>query len=114
MRNGVLWIVIVFLVSCVNKAPDILQPQKMQVVFWDVIRSDVYNSDYRSDTTKTLLNDNIVLQNKIFNKHGVTRELFYKSFEYYTNHPEKMTLILDSMMVQEDRRRNNLTSKQIK
>lgn len=108
MTKMIMYCIIFCVISCTKKTEDILPPVKMQAVFWDVIRADVYNSDYQTDSTKQLLKENVTLQKKIFQLHGVTREQFYKSFEYYTEHPDKMTMILDSMMVQEDRRRNKM------
>lgn len=93
--------ILFFLVSCTkSKVPDdIIKPEKMEAVFWDVIRADVLVTDYsKKDSSVSPLFQNIALQKKIFHLHGVTKEQFYKSFDYYAEHPGMMTVLLDSVI----------------
>ena len=98
---------LILLVSCSkNKFPDdVMQPEKMQAVFWDVLRADVLVTDYskKSDTAKKLIHDNIALQKKIFQIHGITKEQFYTSFDFYSKNPDLMSVVLDSMVAMENR-----------
>lgn len=78
---------------------EIIPPKKMQDVFWDYLRADVYTTDFIvADSTKNAATENIRLQNIVFTNHKVSKQQFYKSYDYYLEHPELMTSLLDSMM----------------
>lgn len=108
---------LIFFVSCSkSKFPDdVMQPGKMQAVFWDIIRADVLTTDHtKKDSSKMPMLENIALQKKIFRVHGVTKEQFYKSFDYYAKHPDLMTTLLDSMVAKENRNKIKSQIKGIK
>ncbi|MEO6405751.1 MAG: DUF4296 domain-containing protein [Ferruginibacter sp.] len=99
--------VLVLLCSCQDDSlpKEILPPKKMQEVFWDYLRADVYTTDFIAvDSTKNAVAENLRLQNIVFKTHKVTKEQFYKSYNYYLDHPAKMNSILDSMMAVQARR----------
>lgn len=91
-----------FLFSCGNKnavPSGILKPAKMQAVLWDVLRADVFTNDFiKKDSTKKPEQELAKLQQQIFAIHKVSKEEFYKSYEYYKMHPEIMQPMLDSMI----------------
>lgn len=94
--------VIIFIVSCgsKNKIPEeILPPAKMQILFWDVLQADAFAFTYvTKDTTKKPEAEVAKLQQQIFSIHKTTKDIFYKSYEYYNIHPEIMKPLLDSMI----------------
>jgi hypothetical protein len=96
------WAAIVLLASCTNKKniPDnILPPAKMQLVLWDVLKADAFTSDFiRKDTAKKPEAALAALQLQIFAVHKTSKEVFYKSYEYYKAHPEIMQPFLDTMI----------------
>jgi hypothetical protein len=84
---------------------EIIPPKKMQDVFWDYLRADVYTTDFiATDSTKNAVAENLRLQNIVFANHKVSKEQFYKSYNYYLDHPELMTRMLDSMMAIQNRK----------
>lgn len=96
-----------FLVSCSSKEDlpkGILKPEKMQDVFWDFVRADVYTTNFMvvSPATRPVI-ENIRMQNKIFATHHVSKDEFYKSYAYYSNHKELMTAMIDSMLAKQQR-----------
>ena len=96
-----------FLVACKSRQElpkGILKPEKMQDVFWDFIRADVYTTNFMtvSPTTRPVV-ENIRMQNKIFATHHVSKDEFYKSYAYYSNHKELMTVMIDSMVAKQQR-----------
>jgi len=108
MKIICIFCVVIFFGSCSkNKLPDdVLPPQKMEAVFWDVIRADIYTTNQiKKDSAKIPSRENAILQKKIFLLHGVTKEQFYNSFDYYAKHPALMTTILDSIVAKENRNR---------
>lgn len=98
---------ITLFISCSGKkkVPEgIIEPQKMQRVFWDYIRADVFAKDFiKKDSLVNDTLENIKLQNKIFSFYHVSRKDFYDSYNYYINHPELMDVIMDSMIAKQNR-----------
>ena len=92
----------VFLFSCSNKQAipsGILKPAVMQKVMWDVLRADAFAFDFiKRDSTKKPEAENVLLQQQVFAVHRVSKEEFYKSYNYYKAHPDLMQPILDSMI----------------
>ncbi|MGG9971596.1 DUF4296 domain-containing protein [Ferruginibacter sp. SUN002] len=100
MRLIVLLLVVTFLFGCNGGATsgEILSKKKMQQVWWDIIKADVYTTQIlRHDALKGIDTVNIKLQQQIFDLHKVSKESFYKSYAYYKDHPNEMQVILDSM-----------------
>ena len=99
------WIVLItifFLFSCGNKnsiPQGILKPEKMQAVLWDVLRADVFTNDFiKKDSAKKPELELAKLQQQIFAIHKLSKDEFYKSYEFYKIHPEIMQPMLDSMI----------------
>lgn len=102
----VLCFIFIFLFSCTKKPfpGDIIEPNKMADVFWDVVRADVYASEYlRADTTKSPVTQNIILQKKVLAKYGISKEVYEKSFDFYAKQPQLMTALLDTILAREKR-----------
>jgi Domain of unknown function (DUF4296) len=95
-------ICIVFLFSCGDKndfPPGIIKPAKMQKVLFDVLRADAFVFDFvKKDSAKNLEAESVKLQQQIFAIHKVTKEGFYKSYDFYKAHPDLMQPLLDSMI----------------
>ena len=91
-----------FLFSCADKnsvPTGILQPAKMQAVMWDVFRADAFTFSFIvRDSSKKPEAENVKLQQQIFAVNKISREEFYKSYEFYKSHPGLMQPILDSMI----------------
>jgi ribosome-interacting GTPase 1 len=89
----------------------VLKPDKMQAVMWDIVRADVFTSEFiKADSTKDLLQENLQLQKKIFALNKITKEQYYTSFEYYKSKPELMRVMLDTMIARVNRGRNKAAS----
>jgi hypothetical protein len=87
----------------------ILEPEKMQEVYWDFIRADVFaNEIIIKDSGKNIQLENAKMQQQLFKNHGVTKEGFYKSYEYYLNHPVLMKQMIDTMLVRQEKIAENL------
>jgi hypothetical protein len=110
-------IVILLLCACAKKnrfPPGILDPEKMQAVYWDVLRANAFSSDFlKTDSSRTQALANAELQKKVFSLHGVGRVDFYNSLNYYKSNPALMTTILDSMIRKANRERLNLELKPV-
>ena len=88
-----------------SKLPSgILEPEKMQAVYWDYISADVFSNEFiRKDSSKNAALENKKLQEQIFRLHKISKETFYKSYDYYLNHQLLMKDMLDTMLVRQQK-----------
>jgi len=106
MMRRLLLITAVCLAACSKaKIPkDILPPEKMQAVYWDYLQADAFANEFvRRDTSKTIETESAKLQLQVFKIHKVSKEEFYKSFEFYLNHREMLKDMLDTMLVRQNK-----------
>ena len=93
------------LLSCNDKQAipgDILPPEKMQAVYWDYMKADVYANEFmRKDSSKNVALENARLQLEVFKIHKVSKEDFYRSYDYYLAHKDLMKDMLDTMLVRQ-------------
>lgn len=104
MRSYFFYFLLILLGSCSrSKYPDgVLVPEKMQAVYWDYLRADVYAKEMLSkDSSRNIDSANIQFQQQLFKKHKVSKETFYKSYEYYISHQLLMKDMLDTMQMRQ-------------
>jgi Domain of unknown function (DUF4296) len=105
------YLLVILFLSCNNKntvIEDVLPPQKMQAVFTDIVKADVFVSDFiKKDSAKNDTIESAILQQKIFALHKVSKKQFYDSYNYYINHRTVFKTMLDSMIVISNRERYN-------
>jgi Domain of unknown function (DUF4296) len=113
-RVALVFLIALFICGCGGDGDipaNVLKPDKMQAVMWDIVRADVFTSEFiKVDSTKDLLRENLQLQKKIFELNKTSREQYYTSFEYYKNKPELMREMLDTMVARVNRGRNKANS----
>jgi len=81
---------------------DILGMEKMQAVYWDYMRADVFANEFvRRDSSKNVPVESARLQQKVFELHKITKETFYKSYDYYLRKPVLLKELLDTMLVRQ-------------
>jgi hypothetical protein len=99
---------LVILFSCENKQTEpagILKPAKMQAVLWDVMRADAFTTEFvKKDSSKNDVEENLKLQQEIFAIHHISREDFYKSYEYYKKNSAQMKTVIDSMISEAEKK----------
>lgn len=92
----------VILISCQSKnavPAGILKPAKMQTVLWDMLRADAFTYEFiTKDSAKKPEAENVKLQQQIFTVHKISKDEFYKSYEFYKSHPDLMQTMLDSLI----------------
>ena len=99
--TGRIFLLLLLLSACQDrKIPaGILPPAKMQAVFYDYIRADVYINEFMSgDRTLDPQKESVQLQKQLFEKHKISRTQFYESYDYYVDHPELMRDMIDTMV----------------
>ena len=114
MRIIVLLAGMVLINSCSskNKVPaDILNPDKMQAVLWDVIKADVFTAEFiKKDSSKNAGAENLKLQQQIFSIHKISKADFYRSYDYYKANTEIFKKVMDSMVVRAEKDRYQKTT----
>ena len=115
MRWFVALLIAAVVLSCNEdkKIPEgVLPLEKMQAVFWDFLRADIYADDFlRADSSLNIEKESAVLQNTVFKKHKVSRDSFLKSYRYYSDHPALMKDMLDTMLVRQQKMPRNIKKK---
>ena len=112
---------IVFLVACLafigacnsksNLPADVLKPDKMQAVLWDVIKADVFTAEFiKKDSTKNAAAENVKLQQQIFALHKISKADFYNSYDYYRSNTDIFKKVIDSIVVRAERNRYEKTT----
>ena len=93
------FLLVIFCSCNTNKIPDdILPPEKMQDVLWDMIRADEFLVSYViRDTSVNRKTESIKLYEKVFEVHNISKSAFEKSFKYYQLHPKILQPIMDSL-----------------
>lgn len=99
--------------SCSSKKipADIIQPEEMKAIMWDVMRADalakqfVKNDSLLNDSTQTK-----ILTQKVFELHHIKSENFNKSYAWYIKNPEMMKTMFDSLYEQKQRHNNEIQS----
>lgn len=82
----------------------ILTPDKMQDVFWDVIRAETYTTQFiKKDSMKNAALENAKLQQQVFAAHHINEKIFYDSYQYYNAHTQLMGVLLDSITLRGER-----------
>ena len=82
--------------SCKSKR-GILPVNEMKVVMWDMLLADNWYAHAIRDTTAQKNKKYIALYESVFKQDGVTKEQFYKSYNYYQTHTKEMVILLDSL-----------------
>ncbi|MEZ4827066.1 MAG: DUF4296 domain-containing protein [Bacteroidia bacterium] len=108
MKNYWLIAGLIFFIGCAeNEMPEgILSEQKMQAVLADIhvmegagdanIRQIIARKNFRED-----------MHDEIMKKNGISRDQFFKSYEYYINHPAQLDSIYYRMIKEYDAKMEN-------
>lgn len=107
MKYFIIIIVFTLFLSCLgkNKVPsEIIQPVKMQKILWDVIRAQALSTQIAlKDSTVNEIAESKALTQKIFEIHKITSTAFNQSYIWYTNHPDIMRIVFDSLNAESQR-----------
>jgi hypothetical protein len=87
--------------GCNTKPPipkNVLPPEKMQSVLWDLLRADELANYYiPSDSSFKTLDKHDSLYQDIFSIHKISKEDFKRSMKYYQSRPDLLQTIMDSL-----------------
>ena len=105
-------ILMLCVVGCAEKnglPSGVLKPEKMQEVFWSMIQAESFTKKFIViDSLKNAGVENAKLQRQIFAINKITKEEFYKSYNFYSVHIELMRNLLDSISAKAEREKYTL------
>ena len=93
-------ILILLISSCKSDSipKDVLPPEKMQAVLWDMIRADEFLVSYVfRDTSFNRKAESVKMYETVFEVHDITKSTFEKSFKYYQQNPKILKPIMDTL-----------------
>jgi hypothetical protein len=103
--------------SCREKYPKgILPPEKMQAIYYDMMKADELSIIYRvSDSSFMKEKKHEAYYLTVLRTHNISKEDFTRSQEYYEAHPELLKVVFDSLHKDLERIQNmpDTTLKQI-
>ncbi len=98
----VIYIVLIFILSsCANHSVQkgILEPNKMEMVVYDLLKVDEYiNNFVVKDTSVDKKMKRSILYEQVFKLHNTNRKEFYTSYRYYQQHPDIQKTLFDSLV----------------
>lgn len=95
-----------------DKMPEeVMDINKMKPIVWDLLRAGALSNLQNIKDSSLILRSNTDLFLQVFSIYGVTREQFYKSYQYYQQHPDKNKILMDSVMQYATRERGKLYQK---
>jgi hypothetical protein len=113
MRYILTVLVLLCVSSCTQnqREPEqLIPPAQMEQILWDYIKADVYAVEFfkkfNAAANDTLFN--LKMQKTIFDHYKVRPQNFFRSYRYYCTHPEKMSVILDSIEARQNREKRIL------
>jgi Domain of unknown function (DUF4296) len=91
------WIFLFAIAAC-NKQKKILPINEMKVIVWDMLTADEWYNDLQVKDSNAVKNKlNIGLYKNVLQKHKITKEQFYDSYNYYLSKPLQMQVLVDSI-----------------
>lgn len=101
---GFLFIILIASCSSNDVPRNILSPDKMSPILWQQIKADIFTREnIVNDSLKKndLSFENEKLQMQIFKNFGVTKEEFYRSYNYYITHEDKFAVMIDTLIARQ-------------
>ncbi len=94
---------LLFTYSC-NTSSSVIPQSKMQAIIWDLIKADAFSQQIATnDSLKKVPIENKKLTARIFEIHNITEQDFKKSYEHYSQQPDIIKNIFDSINAQQGR-----------
>ncbi len=117
MKMDAILLSVLMLAACSSRSipKEILLPNKMQQVVFDLIKADEFVNNYviRDSTINSKIR-RIELYDEVFRIHHTTRKEFYKSYKYYEEHPDKHKVLFDSLYALANRKAEVINKKTLK
>ena len=118
MKGLLLVVFVCSMVACSEskKTPkNVLKPEKFQKVLTDVMLADALSTERSfKDTSLKIRDANAAYFLKVFEIHGVTKNEFMRSYNFYLSRPDLLRVISDSVSAVLNRENLKLTTDTVK
>ena len=104
-------LICIFAVACSspNKIPDdIMSIDKMKPIVWDMFRAAALSQNLHKLDSSLFKKETLENYEQVFKLYGITKDDFYKSYNYYLQHPDKNKILMDSLIAYSGRQRAEL------
>lgn len=115
------YVIIFFLIgwmaSCKSKnlSVSVLPMDTMKVVMFDLLIADEWHNTLAvKDTMIGKMKNNFKMYQTVLDIHKITKGKFDSSFNYYTEHPDQMKILIDSLTAYTTRLKGKATYKEVK
>lgn len=110
MNRWVVMLSLLVLVACTEKdkiPSNVIQPEKMEKVMWDMLQADRFSAQYlaRDSARIDVKKESFRVYDQVFQIHNIKREEFQRSFKFYMGRPDLFRKIFDSLGSDANRRR---------
>ncbi|MBS1731091.1 MAG: DUF4296 domain-containing protein [Bacteroidetes bacterium] len=98
----------VIFISCrsqQSKPADLLPVDSMKVIVWDLIQGGEMASIEYPGYKDSFNIQSMILFEKILAGYGLDKKTFFKSFDYYAQHPDENKILFDSIQKYGERHR---------
>jgi hypothetical protein len=89
---------------------DVMTVDTMKYVVWDMIQAGAYSS-YLKDKDTAVKRLNTAYMAEVLKLHNISKEYFFKSFNFYQSHPVLNKELFDSVNAYAQRQRDQLYKK---
>ncbi|ANH79881.1 hypothetical protein A8C56_01820 [Niabella ginsenosidivorans] len=107
MKKILLSAICFLLVAACGRPKGVLSEEKMEAVLWDIAKGSEFVNSYvyyrYPQLNHAAINQEVL--RKIFTLHNITKEQFDKSLDYYQRKPDVFAALLDSINVQQTRKK---------
>jgi hypothetical protein len=90
--------------SCSHREQQHLSPEKMEQIMLDINLAEAYSTIVKPDTVKPRQERNLdslaVFYQSVLKHHGITKEDFEQSLEWYKHNPEQLDSVYADMIPQ--------------
>ena len=109
MRKTASILLFFIIISC-SSGPvpkNILSPEKMQKIVYELMQTDEYlNTFVVKDSTADIKKKRSLFYGEIFKMNNTSRKEFYISYRYYQQHPNIQKALYDSLYEQATRKKD--------
>lgn len=114
MKYSIVFIFFVLLYACSGKGKvpeNVIEQEKFQAILKDVIIADALSTERSfKDTAVKIPDANAAYFLKVFEMHGVTKNQFMVSYNYYLTRPDVLKVMTDSVSAQLSRKSERLSA----
>ncbi|HET9056221.1 MAG TPA: DUF4296 domain-containing protein [Chitinophagaceae bacterium] len=117
MNKVISFIFIFIFIACSGRPripKDVIKPEKMMLVMADVLKADALSEEKTRTITDSTVRKEVEIAKyykQVFDIHNISKDDFFKSYNYYLQHPDIYKIILDSVNNRNERERKRILQK---